>query len=77
MKFMVDPEMLKIIFFIISAKFGTFDKINFVSITLRMNFLGSVFQTINKIKPDEIYNLAGQSSGKPYRLSNLLKPWKA
>jgi GDPmannose 4,6-dehydratase len=42
------------------AKFGILDKINFVSITL--NDFRSVFQTINKIKPDEIYNLAGQSS---------------
>jgi GDPmannose 4,6-dehydratase len=41
-------------------KFGLLDKINFVSITL--NDFRSVFQTIKKIKPDEIYNLAGQSS---------------
>jgi GDPmannose 4,6-dehydratase len=42
------------------AKFGISDKINFVSINL--NDFRSVFQTINKINPDEIYNLAGQSS---------------
>jgi GDPmannose 4,6-dehydratase len=41
-------------------KLGIVDKINFVSITL--NDFRSVFQTINKIGPDEIYNLAGQSS---------------
>jgi GDPmannose 4,6-dehydratase len=37
-----------------------FEKINFVSINL--TDFRSVFQTIKKIQPDEIYNLAGQSS---------------
>ena len=41
-------------------KLNILDKINLVSITL--NDFRSVFQTINKINPDEIYNLAGQSS---------------
>lgn len=41
-------------------KLKILDKINLVSITL--NDFRSVFQTINKINPDEIYNLAGQSS---------------
>jgi GDPmannose 4,6-dehydratase len=41
-------------------KFEIFDKIKFVSISL--NDFRSVLQVIMKIKPDEIYNLAGQSS---------------
>ncbi len=41
-------------------KLNILDKINLVSITL--TDFRSVFQTINKINPDEIYNLAGQSS---------------
>lgn len=36
------------------------DSINLVSITL--TDFRSVFQTINRINPDEVYNLAGQSS---------------
>ena len=36
------------------------DKINFVSISI--NDFRSVLQALLKIKPDEIYNLAGQSS---------------
>jgi GDPmannose 4,6-dehydratase len=46
--------------FINLEKLNILDKINLVSITL--NDFRSVFQTINKINPDEIYNLAGQSS---------------
>ena len=41
-------------------KLNILDKINLVSISI-IDFR-SVLQTINKIKPDEIYNLAGQSS---------------
>jgi GDPmannose 4,6-dehydratase len=41
-------------------KLGIINNIKFVSITL--NDFRSVFQTINRIEPDEIYNLAGQSS---------------
>ncbi|OAQ38790.1 GDP-mannose 4,6-dehydratase [Pedobacter psychrophilus] len=42
------------------AKLNILDNINLVSITL--NDFRSVLQTINKVEPDEIYNLAGQSS---------------
>lgn len=42
------------------ARLGILDKLNLVSITL--NDFRSVLQTINKVKPNEIYNLAGQSS---------------
>lgn len=42
------------------SKLGILERVNLVSITL--NDFRSVLQTINKIKPDEIYNLAGQSS---------------
>ncbi|MES2003050.1 MAG: GDP-mannose 4,6-dehydratase [Bacteroidota bacterium] len=42
------------------AALGVIDKIKFLSITI--NDFRSVLQTIIKIKPDEIYNLAGQSS---------------
>jgi len=42
------------------SKLGIINNIKFVSITL--NDFRSVFQTINRIEPDEIYNLAGQSS---------------
>ena len=41
-------------------KLNVFNQITLVSITL--NDFRSVFQTINNINPDEIYNLAGQSS---------------
>jgi len=41
-------------------KLNILDKINLVSISL--TDFRSVFHTINKINPDEIYNLAGQSS---------------
>lgn len=41
-------------------KLNLFEKINIVSINL--TDFRSVFQTIKKINPDEIYNLAGQSS---------------
>jgi GDPmannose 4,6-dehydratase len=41
-------------------KLNILNKINLVSIIL--TDFRSVFQTINKINPDEIYNLAGQSS---------------
>ncbi len=39
---------------------GIIDNVNFVSITI--NDFRSTLQTIIKVKPDEIYNLAGQSS---------------
>ena len=42
------------------SKLGIKDKVKLVSINI--NDFRSVLQTINKIKPDEIYNLAGQSS---------------
>lgn len=42
------------------SKLGILESVNLVSITL--NDFRSVLQTINKVKPDEIYNLAGQSS---------------
>ena len=46
--------------FINLSKLGIKDKVKLVSINI--NDFRSVLQTINKIKPDEIYNLAGQSS---------------
>ncbi|SOD95115.1 GDP-mannose 4,6-dehydratase [Spirosoma fluviale] len=42
------------------SRLGIRQKINFVSLSI--NDFRSVLQTILKVKPDEIYNLAGQSS---------------
>ena len=42
------------------SRLGIRDKINLVSLSI--NDFRSVLQTILKVKPDEIYNLAGQSS---------------
>lgn len=42
------------------VRLGTYDKVKLESVSL--NDFRSVLQVINKYKPDEVYNLAGQSS---------------
>lgn len=42
------------------ASIGIRDRVTFVSIAV--NDFRSVFQALSRIRPDEVYNLAGQSS---------------
>lgn len=60
MKCMADRGMLRLTSFDNLRKLGLKDKVNLVSINI-CDFR-STLQTIIKIKPDEIYNLSGQSS---------------